>query len=765
MPETSVSACQGCGSGLVGRQRAWCSDECKQRHRPPRQGDRHRDRPPRKGDRHLGPRRKRFAGVDGESVNGRYTLLAWATDDGDTDDWIERPAGLSTRDCLMFLTEIPKEIRCWGFAFGYDVNMMLVDVPVATVTKLYETGACYWREFRIAYTPGKKLTVSRYQGQGESRTVIGSVTIWDMFTWIQTSFATWITSWELAPAPEIARIVDMKAQRSTFTDDQGAQIKAYCLSECRYLASGARRLVELIGAAGVNVSTYYSPATISKAMLKREGVTDHRREVPPEIDNAVDGAYMGGRAEVSMIGPVEGPLFQYDIRSAYPAMAISMPCLACGEWRHVYTNPGGDLSVLPSSQSMIEQKSSSGRPFVRDKGSHVWTHRKDITPWSLVRVSWRPRKGAPQPQWGPLPVRPRTGSLRWPTHGTGWFWGVEVLAAARHAQLDIKDVWTFQPGCDHQPFAYLADLYAERRRRKADGDPAEFVLKLALNATYGALAEHPHRAQKDPPKYRCLAWAGWITAATRAALLDVLTDDVILMATDCVLSRTELAVPLGDGLGDWEVKRYDRMFIAGTGIYYGHVLGEWTTTKTRGFESGVLTREMLTDLWDTDGRTGHVTMKRHRFIGMGTALHRIHGFYPPHARLWRKFIDEQVDKTLDVEPRRRWLTDDPYDGRSVAPTLATHRETAKADAARLARLEHRYDDLVATWERMQSKISTEVQVSRSDRVNRRRVRRRGLERATSELILEDMLLLANQITAAKREGSSIFAWSDDPMVG
>lgn len=742
MPEPSVSidvkahTCDSCGTALTGRQRRSCgSPRCKERLRAPRTGDRHKgpDTRARKGNRHASfVKRKRFAGVDGESVNGRYTLLAWASDDGD-DDWIERPAGLSTRDCLTFLTDIPRELRCWGFAFGYDVNMMLVDVPVATVTKLYETGACYWREFRIAYTPGKKLVVSRYRGQGEDRKLIGTCTIWDMFTWIQTSFATWIAKWELAPPAEVERIVSMKAQRATFDETQYDAIRTYCLSECRYLAGGARRLVDLIGAAGVNVSTYYSPATVSKALLRREKVTDHRAPLPDELLRAVDGAYMGGRAEVSMTGPVDGPLWQYDIRSAYPAKAVDMPCLVHGRWTHRKT------------QSL-----------------------KVVRPWSLVKVSWRPAKGKPNPTWGPLPVRPRTGSLRWPTHGTGWYWGVEVLAAARHCTLDVKDVWTFTPGCEHRPFAYLHDLYQERRQRKDAGDPAEFVLKLALNATYGALAEHPHRGRDgrtEEPKYRCLAWAGWITAATRSALLDVLTDDVILMATDCLLSTAELPVSIGTGLGDWEVKRYDEMFVAGTGIYYGRDADGWKITKTRGFESGVLTREMLTELWNAEGRTGKVTMTRHRFIGMGTALHRIRGFYPPHARLWRKFIDERVDKSLDVEPRRRWLTDDPHDGRSVAPTLASHRSTEKADRERLERLQARYDRQLVQYEKFLVTATTEPVRSTSPRLNKQRATAKFLAAEYAEMTLERMLLTAQQITSAKREGSSIFTWADDPTVG
>ena len=687
MPGTVYCGC-GCGTTLGEGRRRWVDElhraRYNERSRPPRVRDRSGRVDTRVGRVKAAPP-KRFAGVDGESVEGRYTLLAWATDDGD-DDWIENTDGLSTRECLTFLTSAPKGLRLWGFAFGYDVNMMLVDVPVPLVTKLYEEGACYWREFRIAYTPNKKLTVSRYQGTGKGRKVIASATVWDMFTWIQSSFVNWLESWSLASAREIDRIRAMKQQRATFAADEALAIRKYCLSECRYLAAGARRLVDLISQAGVKVTTYYSPATISKAMLKREHVTDYRADVPDEIAGHVEAAYMGGRAEVSVIGPLAGPLYQYDIRSAYPAMAVGMPCLAHGTWK--YRKP----AKLPV-----------------------------VSPWSLCRVSWKPLRGQPQPVWGPLPVRPRTGSLRWPSHGTGWFWGVEVLAALRHAQVEVKDVWTFVPGCEHRPFDYLHDLYRDRRQRKDAGDPSEYVLKLALNATYGALAEHPHKNQDGPPKFRCLAWAGWITAATRAALLDVLTDDVVLMATDSLVSSAPLPLTLGSGLGEWEVAQYDEMLIAGTGIYYGRQGEQWATTKTRGFESGQLTREIVAELWRDQGRVGSVRMSRQRFIGMGTALHRIHGFYPPYSRLWRQFITEQVDKTLDIEPRRRWLTADLHDGRSVAPTLKAHKLEEKEDVARLKALHARYDELHARYlantaraEKMGGKFSAMASVAAED---------------------------------------------------
>lgn len=722
MPETEYPTC-ACGQRLTGRQRAWCSTVCREQHRDPRArkpGSRRKSKAPR-----------RFAGVDGESIDGRFILLAAASDDG----WsqrVENVDGLSTRQCLIFLTSLPKSFQYWGFAFGYDVNMMLRDLSLGHVTRLYETGQVYWREFRIAYTPGKKLTVSRYPSSRKGQKPIATSTVWDAFTWIQSSFASWLDAWSLCTPREVARIRAMKDQRATFDVSQRAAIRRYCISECRYLAAGARRLVTLIDDAGIRVSTYYSPASVSKALLRTNNVTDFRAEPPDAILSAVDAAYMGGRAEVSEVGPVEGPFYQHDIRSAYPAAAVSLPCLACGTW--------------------TQRKPATSVDNVR--------------PWDLCRVSWRPKPGKPAPIWGALPVRPRTGSLRWPTHGTGWFWGVEVLAADRHCTIEVKDRWRFHVGCDHRPFDYLRDLYAQRVALKLDGDPTEFVLKLALNATYGALAEHPHRAQKSPPKYRSLAWAGWITAATRARLLDALDDDVVLMATDCVVSRKPLGVKLGDALGEWELKTYDRLWIAGTGIYYGERDGAWSTTKTRGFEAGQLTRETLAALWERDGRTGHVRLFRHRFIGMGTALHRIHGFWPPYARLWRTFIVEPCDKSLDLAPRRTWLHDGAHDGRTRAPSLADHRATEKRDRERLARLRVEREALRVRIEHAQAVLAEPVRVSTSAKVNRRRsLTRAAAEMLTSDESLTRLLLLNAQVESAEDGLSSMLSWSDDPQAG
>lgn len=644
-PSTPGASCAGCGGELTGRQRQWCSPGCRERHRPRRPGNRHKARQAdtrrRRGSRRKVVRPDRFVGIDGESVDDSYVLLA-AADDAGWNDYVENPDGLHTSDCLHFIATLPSAL-VWGFSFSYDVNMMLCNVAPNTVQRLYDTGSCRWHNFWIKYVPKKLLHVVEYESSRKGAAKVASTKVWDMFPWQQTSFANWLRDNELAVPEVIADIERMKNRRATFSAAERREIIRYCLTECELLAKGARQLVDTIDAQGFRTGgNYYSPASLAKAEMKRQGIEDFMAEPPAKLVPMIEAARFGGRAEVGQSGPIQGPVWQHDIRSAYPTELAKLPCLAHGRW------------------------------------SHRRRKLENLEPTSLVQVSWKPRQR--DQKWGPFPMRNRLGLLWFPSSGTGWFWGTEVRAAARIAKLTLHDCWTFVPGCDHRPFAYVPSMYASRQELKAAGDPGEYSVKLALNSTYGALAERPHKGGEKPPPWRSLMWAGMTTAGTRATMLELLDDSVVMVATDGIFATSRLPVQAGPGLGEWEVERYDQLWIAGTGFYFPFRDGEWLSPKTRGFAPYDMPRDELIGQWQTEGRTAKVTRTRRRFIGMGTALHRINGFPPPYPGLWRQWIDQPTTKTFNLYPRRIWLTDDPHDGRSRAPTLTLHRRTDIDDA-------------------------------------------------------------------------------------
>lgn len=714
--------CVTCGAVLTPPRRAFCSDRCRERSRQ-RRGDRHRKRQRvdvrrRAGDRHA-PVRQRFVGIDGESVDNRYVLLAAADDDG-WSAYIEPRNGeaeLRTSDCLRFIARLPKAI-VWGFAFSYDVNMMLWELPLPRLERLYETGRVRWHNFTVEYVPKKMLRVTERESAHKDAKKRSGGVVWDMFPWQQSSFANWLADEQLASPAEIDRIRTMKHRRATFTAKERKQIIRYCLSECTYLARGARKLVDTITAGGFTTGgRYYSPASLAKAKMKSEGVKRFMTPPPDHLAKAIDAARFGGRAEVGQSGPIEGPIFQHDINSAYPTELEALPCLACGAWQ-------------PTKHDL--------RYWLR----HAPT---------LCNVSWKPLNGRRHMKWGPFPMRGKIGSLRFPSHGSGWYWSTEVLAAERLADVTIHDAWTFHQNCNHRPFAYVPAMYAQRKKLKAAGDPSEYVLKLALNSTYGALAERQHKQARREPPWRSLMWAGLITAGTRAKMLDILTDDVVMIATDGIFSTSRLPVQEGKGLGEWEVNRYDEMWIAGTGFYFPKKDGEWLDPKTRGFAAFDIDRDRLIGTWASDGREGRYTDSRRRFIGMGTAFHRINGMWPPYARLWRHFIDESVTKTFNLAPRREWLTNDVHDGRSRAPSLAAHQRMAAEDVAQI-------ETLTVELEKRRKRLAA----------SERYAQRRGIPLEAFpgyQKRVESLLLLAHTIDVLQHgvDGANTLPRSDQPM--
>lgn len=618
---TVLASCP-CGKPVSRPGAKWCKHSCWKRTESNR--TEHNKQRPSRAHRH-GKYNSKFnrqpIGVDGEGEHGRYTLLA-ASDGSGIERYIQNRKGLSTNACLDFLINLPRTRFVWGFAFSYDINMLLGSVPISELTRLAKTGRVFYGDWRIAHIPGKTLTITH-------RPTKRTVTVWDMYPWIQSSFVAMLEKFELTDAKTIARIKLMKDKREEFANLSMAKIRGYCLEECSLLSKAVRMLLDLILASGYKCNTFYSPGSLAAAAMGAHNILAYRSEITDaNLLEAINEAYFGGRSEVSIVGPVVGPLFEYDIHSAYPFAATLLPCFAHGSWEKY--RPGDS-----------------------------------ITDWTLVNVQWQTKQKA---IWGPFPVRPPVGSLRFPTVGNAWIWGKEARIGSQLCkEFNILDGWHFIPGCNHKPFLFLSEIY-ERRRTLIDQESAlEYVYKLILNSTYGKLAQKIIR-EDQPPKWRYLPWAGLITSITRSMLLEQIIaigqNNIILCATDCVITRKELKVELSDSLGAWEKHDYADMFIAGPGFYYaGNYIDKEPKIRNRGIARTHVRFDDLQNAWKKSGREAVVNIHTRRFVGYRQAL-----AYKQTDALWRQFIDIKLKKTITVEPRRQWFRHDVMNGRSLAPT-------------------------------------------------------------------------------------------------
>ncbi len=626
----------------------------------------HRKRPDRrayyKEHNRAHPRPKNsdcIVGIDGEG-QGRaphlYNLLCAADENGRK--WSVSPKKgsdrLSTVQCLDFLLALPDRCLVFGYAINYDMTKWLEDLPDRTLWLLFhEDRRMKIKKGRILYRPVKwgpyrlnymnrKFSVAK--GKSEA-------CVWDVFAFFQSRYTKALTDWfshdgegkiwlQKGMGPAVARMEKMKAQRADFDKLTKEEIYGYCQEECRYLAQLGRKLIEAHQEAGENsgidltLKAYHGSGSTTAALLGSLGVKERRGEIPEAMRQPVASAFFGGRFENSVLGPIRGRVYNYDISSAYPYQTTFLPCLLCGRWRRV-----------------------QGRGIENAIGRST-----------LALVRWRTPVVEPA-AWGMLPVRKFEGTIAFPLAAVGgWVWKEEFLTAREiNRHVEATEVWTYVTDCEHKPFELVPKIYRERVRIGKEGKG--LVLKSGLNGIYGKQAQ----SKGVNPPFQCWTWAGNITSGTRAQLLDSFRaesggrpEDILMFATDGIWTRARLALPqprdTGTGdlpkpLGGWEEKSFDRgVFAVRPGIYFPLEPTDKELEKVRARGLG---RKALYEQWQAvvnawDDGAESVSLKcADRFVGVKTGVSWSRKQGARRSDVYGDWIPHTVDVHFDPRPKRQ----------------------------------------------------------------------------------------------------------------
>lgn len=583
------------------------------RYRP---GDRHKSRPghhgksPNKWDRRL------IVAWDGEGANldtGEHVYNLLANSDG---SWISNDLGISTLAAFKFMFDNSQK-HAINVIYGgsYDVNMILRDLSRDDIEKLWNTGHCYYKNYKILYSQRKKLTLWQYYEEGRKlkyRTFI----LWDVLGYFQASFVIACRKW-LGELPILDEIEDMKLKRSSFTTDSIEQITDYCLKECGLLVKLMENLFDAMDEGGIRLTRFDGAGSIASALLRKYKTTEHRGKPSDEAKRWAQFAYSGGWIEAPKVGTTENQtIYRDDINSAYPSSALSLPS---------YTNAS-------------------------------WTVEKEWngTPHSLIHVKWH-FKDAP---FYPLFFREPDGSILHPKSGEGIYFGVEIenLVKYHPGEYEIIQALNVRLSNDVKPFAFLEEVYALRMMYKSVGNMAAEALKLGMNSIYGKLAQKAGYRNGRIPIYHHLLWAGEITARTRAKLYAVSRqhmDTVIAFATDAIISTKPFRLAHGTKLGEWTPEKFKGITIIQPGVYFLSGQQDWVD-KYRGFDKGSLLREDIIECWKTNSDY-EATLTR--FVTMGSALGRID--FRKHWRTWavepRKLDILPSGKRMAGEDTCYWL--------------------------------------------------------------------------------------------------------------
>lgn len=578
-----------------------------------------------------------------EDINGmpvykqNYVLLT-SSDGRYIENWKD---GLSTEECLDFLLSYQGENYLIGFGIGYDVTKMLADLNEKQLRKLWKVGFCNYKDYYINYTPNKIFRVTKKDDK--------SITLYDTRAFFQTSFVKALKDWEI-PVPKI--IQEGKESRSTFDAKQKQKIKKYNLLECELLVTLMNKMRSAMATVDIVPYRWYGVGAMAEITMRDHYVKNHI-ETPTGMTPKFLEAYYGGRNQVMQLGEFDGSVFLHDINSAYPHAMTELPS-SIGSW------------------------SESNPKFYN-------------YPYTLYNIEW----DLPESTLiTPFPVR-RKGNIYYPLKGSGTYWQPEISAAMQHysEHIKIKQVWFFEPNePDVRPFDFYKEYYAQRQEFIKQGNDAQKVLKLALNAGYGKVAQSiGGRVMYDPvtqevtysvPAYQNYFWAGMITSKCRAKVFELAMlspESIIAFATDGVASTRKLTEHSEEKeLGAWEVKEVQNYFIAQTGVYT-YKDGDVEKFRSRGFGYKSIDYNLLREQWRATTVDTVFYYTENRFIGIGQGLQR------NHFELIGSWLD--VERKLLFTPQSMRVGNDGQVIQLLPPFDMGHSEPYKKKASWLDQLE------------------------------------------------------------------------------
>lgn len=576
---------------------------------------------------------------DGEGANltdGTHIYNLLACSKGTS---IEDHRGLDTQRVFKFFMENNSHSAI-NVIFGgsYDVNMILRDVHKHSLRELWNTGATTWEGWRISWTPRKKFSISPLKWNGKRYVKDGdrNFVLWDVFGYFQCSFVNACKQWKILDDLQLDAMQAMKFGRSTFTQEKLEDIRAYNEKEIEALVLLVRGLFSAMDEAGIQLERFDGAGSIASAYFRKNRVWDDagdREEymgVPrcSPVYRAAQFAYSGGRIEAISQGNYEGPVYRYDINSAYPSACLRLPSFRHAVWRE----------------------------------DNYWN--KDVN--SIVIVDLHIKNQMPfYPSFWRAAVGSHKGRILYPSHATTAMYGWEYENLTKYWKhgRDYHLLSSINCHLDNidKPFHWVKSIYQTRRTFKDAGSFAELCIKLGMNSIYGKLAQQEGYSKYGNttryPSTHHLLWAGLITSYTRSVLYQAAMQNpeaVISFATDAVFTTEPLDLPTNKELGGWSCDLFDGITLAQAGVYWLKHTADCTCddcqegldpwhSKYRGFDPGSLQRDVLMDLWAQGAEEYPATLTR--FAGLGGSLMRTDEHFP---YIWRHWITD--DRTLSLIP-------------------------------------------------------------------------------------------------------------------
>lgn len=556
---------------------------------------------------------RRFVAWDGEGMNlrGPKRPQSYVLFGNSTGESIEGP-GLHTFDILDFIVEQgaanPDAIHV-GFAFTYDVNMIVQSLHSKNLRYLHERGYLNLsrnnHRYCIQFRRGKWFSVTRYKPNYHPRTnpqARDTVRIYDIFSFFVCSFVKAATAMLGADAQGMDVVREGKAARNDFMYDELDYVKRYWTAEIEMVRLVAEELRVRLYGAGLLIREWHGPGALASYSMRQHGIKKHMNVTQEEVRKAARYGYAGGRFELYKVGRVTGPIYGIDINSAYPYGISQLPSLTDGSWHYV------------SGDELRSRQERGLRMVARFAIYHCRVRHS-------VGFDKRP---------GPLFHRDDKHLISYPWITEGWYWSPEIARLVGYDKAEIVEGWEYL-GSTQRPFEWVQETYEQRKDWKAQGNTSEYALKLMMNSLYGKMAQ---RVGWDPvrnriPPWHQLEWAGWVTSYCRSMLYGVMARipwrDLIAVETDGIYTTYNpdlLGITPSKELGGWSIDTYDELMYVQSGLAWMRSGDVWTP-KRRGLDADTFTREQCEEYIRSlraNERWAPYVGKQTRFITLGAAI-------------------------------------------------------------------------------------------------------------------------------------------------
>jgi hypothetical protein len=413
--------------------------------------------------------------------------------------------GLTSKALLDFLYQNAKQYNFF-FRIDYDVNMILYDVEKEKIIELFEKNETEIFGYKIKYFRHKIFSINNKK-------------FYDVANFFQTSLINTIEILKINLTDKEKKFLAlMKAKRGAFSIKDRNKIIEYSLLENQLGLKIVNKIYDLIPD---ELKTYalYGSSAIAQKFLKGKIKSNILFNT-----SIFENCYFGGRMEVLKIGTFNN-VYKYDINSAYP-------------------------NVIKELREPInyEIKKYSGEKII------------DTNIYELEFNHNKPN------EIGCFPIRLKSGYLVFPKSGKGFYFGCEVKEAIkRKVNINILNVCEVKLGKKIFANNEIEKMYKLRLKYKEQNDLRNLIYKILLNSIYGKFAQTVGKAQ-----YQNIYLAGYITAKVRSELLKATIgkdNDIIFFATDGILSKTKLKLPINKDIGNWEEIFIKRAEVIQAGVY------------------------------------------------------------------------------------------------------------------------------------------------------------------------------------------------------